>query len=127
MATISTIPVRYEPTDDLFADAAFVCGVLTTDHAASCHGLPVFVRDDGAVLGPADIGPCRQGLMVDPERFTLATKEYRDHEDSETLAADSVELGAPWTPERFEGRKYAPGALALLEAARAAGYPVCRY
>lgn len=30
--------------------------ILTTDHAASSHGAPVFIDQHGAALGPADVG-----------------------------------------------------------------------
>lgn len=31
------------------------CGVLTTEHAASSHGIPVVVGEDGTAYGPAEI------------------------------------------------------------------------
>jgi hypothetical protein len=38
----------------IFADP--ITGVLTTDHAASSYGLPVFVTTDGEVISPSAYG-----------------------------------------------------------------------
>lgn len=43
-----------------------IYGLLTTEHAASSHGLPVFVGDQGEVLGSAEVSELlvlgRQGI-----------------------------------------------------------------
>lgn len=41
--------------------AQYIEGRLTTEHAASSYGLPVFVDEDGEALGPSDIDG---GLVV---------------------------------------------------------------
>jgi len=50
-------------------------GVLTTDHAASSYGKPVFVRhSDGAVFGSADIAP--GSSLSSCKAMALASSQY---------------------------------------------------
>lgn len=83
---MTTLQVYYNAEADLFADAAHglndqsIRGVLTTEHAASSYGMPVFVRDDGQVMGPADIGRFPLGST---ERYT----EELQREAAELVAA----------------------------------------
>lgn len=117
---MSSVKVCYVPlTDgafDLFSDA-LVRGELTSEHPASAGGLPVFVRDDGVVLTPGDIGGC--DLRPDEDIYA---KPYRDWRRGEEDGADSVSLGVPYRPTKFTGEKYRPGVVELFAAA--AGYAV---
>ncbi len=31
------------------------CGLLTTEHAASSHGIPIFITESGEARGPAEV------------------------------------------------------------------------
>lgn len=122
---MASLKVKFGASDvvDLFADGdAYVFGSLTTDHAASSYGQPVFVRDsDGAAMGPAEV---RTLEVVDAGIYN---GDYLRHESDEAAAADSVSLGVPWTPKAYAGRKYNRDALALIQAAIVAGYEVLGY
>jgi hypothetical protein len=110
---MTSLPVLYTPAADMFSDAERVRGILTTDHAASSYGLPVFVRDDGTVLGPAELGATHDGLCPDHERVDVYTPEYG--------AVRRADMHADSRP--YPGRKYRPEVCNLLAAARSAGYP----
>jgi hypothetical protein len=114
---MASLKVTWRADDrDLFGD---VCrGVLTTDHAASSYGLPVLVRDDDTTLGPADLAGAG---WLEPDQ-SVCTEAYAAHDAGQTAAADSVEFAGPWRPERLGGRKYRPEVVAMLAAARDAGY-----
>ncbi len=44
------------------ASGTLRCGRLTTNHATSSYGAPVYVREDGGAVGSAEVGPLE---MVD--------------------------------------------------------------
>ncbi len=116
---MASLPVEYIPSDDLFSNAAPVCGVLTTEHAASSYGMPVFVREDGTVLGAAELP--HQLHATSPH-----TAGYSAWISNEASAADDVACGWAWAPSEFAGQKYQDGVIEMLEAARRAGYQVYR-
>ncbi|MBA2708259.1 MAG: hypothetical protein H0U59_10710 [Gemmatimonadaceae bacterium] len=58
MNTLPVAPVVCERD----TNGRLTCGRLTSDHAASSYGVPVYVREDGAALGAAEVGPLE---MVD--------------------------------------------------------------
>lgn len=103
---------RAGDTIDLFSDVGTVRGTLTTGHAASSHGLPVFVPDDGTALGPAEVDG-----VIEAEDAAVWTPEYLEHR-----------RGQCWdngpAAKRYEGPVVRLEARELWAAARAAGYDV---
>ena len=75
---------------------AYEDATLTTDHAASSHGLPVVVRADGQALGPAEVASVEAMTYV-------STDDEAGHDIQRPLTQSES---------------------ALLEGARRAGYPV---
>lgn len=73
-----------------------ICGQLTTEHAASSHGLPVVVLEDGTALGPGEVSALHVTTYVE-------TDDVNGRDVHRTLTADEH---------------------ALIAAARLAGYVV---
>lgn len=105
--------------DDVFAAFLGTDAVLTTEHPASSYGLPV-VLVDGQPVNPSDVEAI---LYAEPSAEWLAM-------DSEYVSdADSVSLGETWDRAAADARRaatprYDAETLALLDAARQAGYVV---
>jgi hypothetical protein len=104
----------------LFEDPReIISGILTTDHAASSYGQPVLLADDGRILGPGDV---RDGEVGPTDSREVWTPSYLAHLAGETDAADDVSLGIPWQPREHDGPRHQPDAIAILRAAKAAGW-----
>src|SRR5512138_2992384 len=92
---------------------------LTTDHPASSHGLPVVLLD-GQPVGPTEIEAI---IGAEPSAAWSAM------DDEYVEGADSVSLGIPWDRAAADAKRkatprYDADTLALLDAARRAGYVI---